>query len=162
MNELQELGKTPINRGIGSPSLNRRQFGACESPPGSPKPALPSRLRKPGSPQKLSVNVLSSTNGISGTFRKPANRGLAPQLPPPLSLPTSPTHYAAPFSLKGNASPSRRRIPSSTDSTYRLPRIVPGCKSNPVSPLSTSSPKLGARGSVSSPMVLFFVLFFYF
>ena len=146
-----------MNRGIGSPSLNRRQFGATKSPPESPKPALPSRLRKPGSPQKLATNILASINGKSDALRAPSNQGLAPSLPLASSLPTSPTHYAVPFPLKGNTSPSKRRIPSSMD-TSRLPRMAPGCKSNPVSPLSTSSPRLGARASSHSTWVMSFYL----
>ena len=118
-------------------------------------PALPSRLRKPGmtSPQKSTTPPIPIT--VNGNVRHAGMKAAAP-LPPPIKSPAlqSPSHYAVPLVVKSaNGSPSKR-------SEYQTPIVSNGMRtvgaspssanrSLPGAPLSTSSPKLGARTNAS-------------
>lgn len=126
-----------------------------ELPPNQRPPALPSRLRKPvmTSPQKATTPPIPIA--VNGNARHPGTKAAAP-LPPPVKLPApqSPSHYAVPMVVKNsNGSPGKR-------SEYQTPNVSSGLRpagvspssasrSLPGAPLSTSSPKLGARTNAS-------------
>ena len=100
----------------------------------------------------------SNSNGPS-PVRSPVSKAAAP-LPPPInakSPPASPSHYAVPSMIKtANGSPikpSEYQTPvvSRTPRSVGAPPAQPSSssRSQPGAPLSTSSPKLGARPNAS-------------
>lgn len=128
-----------------------------DTSPSQRPPALPSRLRKPvvTSPQKPTPPTPVQANGTS-SVRSPVAKAAAP-LPPPVSVKSpaqSPSHYAVPSVLKAASASPVKRSEYQTPVVSRGPRPVAlppplTTRSQPGAPLSTSSPKLGARTNAS-------------
>ncbi|KAI9562022.1 hypothetical protein GHT06_012987 [Daphnia sinensis] len=166
--QIESTTKSVIVNRVARPGVDSRSAPTPASVlPSQRPPALPSRLRKPPvtssvtSPQKPTPPVIqmatSSINGPSGA-RTTVTKAAAPPPPPIKSTPpSSPSHYAVPGVMKPlNESPAKH-------SEYQIPVVsrVPRTTmappppsdssrvSQPGAPLSTSSPKLGARTNAS-------------
>lgn len=123
-----------------------------DTSPSQRPPALPSRLRKPvvTSPQKPTPPLVNGS--VPAGTRSPVAKAAAP-LPPPIKSPTpSPSHYAVPSVIKSSSPVKRSEYQMPVVSRGPRSAIVPPpstARSQPGAPLSTSSPKLGARTNAS-------------
>lgn len=146
----QDNAKIAVNRPTNSPSLNRRAIepSSLDSPPSPRPPALPSRLRKPTSPQKSTPNPIPLSNG---NVVRPSSGKAAPPPPPSSPPPSEADRSVALLSPRSSESTIVAKYfgsnNDSAQSTSRLPVARIGSPKGNCVPLLTSSPKLGARSA---------------